>query len=176
MVKVDISSAPRAKGGDMVAETLAAPASAAGTAAAQALGTDAWTSMRERVAEVFGRGIRERTEAALSRLDESALTLTDHGRPTDVARAGALLAASLTCQFEVLLDSVSDADREVVIGLLRVLLAMRDDSGVTSEAAGIEVHGNIETHSEGSSVAVSIVQGGLHMERPPQPGIEQIGR
>ncbi|MFF3374783.1 hypothetical protein ACFYXF_17775 [Streptomyces sp. NPDC002680] len=163
----------------MVTETLMALASAAGAAAAHAFGTDAWAAMRVRVAEVFGRGDVTRTEAALRRLDRSVLTLNSDTDPADIERASALLAASLCAQFQTLLESVDEGDRVLVVDLLHEMLSgqSRTDGGVSAGEAGIAVSGDIKVRSEGrGSFTAGVVQGGVHVTLPPQPGPEQLGR
>ncbi|MFD3580403.1 hypothetical protein [Streptomyces sp. NPDC058644] len=159
----------------MVAETLATLAAAAGTAAAQAFGTEAWTTMRARVAEVFGRSDRDRTAAALRRLDESALALSDDGQSVDANQVSVLLAASLRAQFEVLLDSLGEEEQRVVVGLLHALLGQQEtDHEATAGTAAITVWRNIKIHTEGESTAVVHNEGGIHIERPTRPGAEHI--
>ncbi|MBD3147538.1 hypothetical protein [Microbispora bryophytorum] len=97
----------------MLVEWLAAVAAAGGTAVVQAADTDMWVSVRQRVAHVLGRDDpgRERTE--LMRLDLTATDLASLA-PGEAALIRARQEASWTARFEMLLESLGEAERERV--------------------------------------------------------------
>lgn len=97
----------------MLVEWLAAVAAAGGTAVVQAAGTDAWTSVRQRAARVLGRDDPEREQAELTRLDRTATDLASLA-PGEAALVRARQEASWTARFEMLLESLGEAERERV--------------------------------------------------------------
>ncbi|MEU7936654.1 hypothetical protein [Microbispora bryophytorum] len=97
----------------MLVEWLSAVAAAGGTAVVQAADTDMWVSVRQRVAHVLGHDDpgRERTE--LMRLDLTATDLASLA-PGEAALIRARQEASWTARFEMLLESLGEAERERV--------------------------------------------------------------
>ncbi len=97
----------------MLVEWLAAVAAAGGTAVVQAAGTDVWVSVRQRVAHVLGRDDHEREQAELMRLDQTATDLASL-TPGEADLIRARQEAAWTARFEMLLESLGEADRERV--------------------------------------------------------------
>ncbi|MFG1862523.1 hypothetical protein [Microbispora bryophytorum] len=97
----------------MLVEWLSAVAAAGGTAVVQAADTDMWVSVRQRVAHVLGHDDpgHERTE--LMRLDLTATDLASLA-PGEAALIRARQEASWTARFEMLLESLGEAERERV--------------------------------------------------------------
>ncbi|TQS26117.1 hypothetical protein [Microbispora sp. KK1-11] len=95
----------------MLVEWLAAVAAAGGTAVVQAAGTDVWVSVRQRVAHVLGRDDPEREQAELMRLDQTATDLASLA-PGEAALIRARQEAAWTARFEMLLESLGEAERE----------------------------------------------------------------
>lgn len=120
-----------------MAEALAALAAAGGTAVVQAAGTDAWETLRQRVARLLGRGSLERERTELERLDRTAATL-------DTAEEGALeqvlvsQEASWRTRFETLLEDAHDDEREELATALGELV----EQARQARAAGGGVSGN----------------------------------
>ncbi|MFF9341298.1 MULTISPECIES: hypothetical protein [unclassified Streptomyces] len=122
--------------GDLLAETLAALAAAGGGAVVQAAGTDAWYAVRQRVAELFGRGDAERGRAELERLDRTARAL-EPGAATDPDREQSHQEGFWQGRFEALLESLDAGDRERTAQDLRALLAfVAGEGGDTALATG----------------------------------------
>ncbi|MFE1872975.1 hypothetical protein ACFW9N_19015 [Streptomyces sp. NPDC059496] len=92
----------------MLEAALAAAAVAGGTAVVQAAGTDAWNGLRSRVARLLGRGDPALEQAELERLDQTATALREL-EPAEADRVRIRQEASWQTRFEVLLESVSDA-------------------------------------------------------------------
>ncbi|SES34958.1 hypothetical protein SAMN05216188_1378 [Lentzea xinjiangensis] len=119
----------------MLAEALVAIAAAGGTAVVEAAGTDAWRSVRERVARLLGRNAPERERAELERLDQTAAAL-DAADPGQEAALRTRQEASWQTRFELLLEDADDAEREQLVNELRGLV---DE---TAQARSSAVSGN----------------------------------
>lgn len=102
----------------MLAEALVALAAAGGTAVAQAAGTDAWETLRQRVARLLGRGSPERERAELERLDRTAASVEAAGEgEAELVLVGQ--EASWRTRFETLLEDAGDAERQEIATALR---------------------------------------------------------
>ncbi|CAM5701895.1 hypothetical protein [Streptomyces griseomycini] len=108
----------------MLAEGLTALAAAGGSAVVQAAGTDAWTGLRRRVAEIFGRGDSTRAAAELERLEATAQTLLPVTSGAGDAAALRLRQEGVWAgRFEALLEGLDEEDRERAVTELRELVA-----------------------------------------------------
>ncbi|MFI0813166.1 hypothetical protein [Streptomyces echinatus] len=159
----------------MVDPALIALASAAGTAVAQAAGTDAWQGFRERVARVFGRGPAPTAaqEAALARLDRTAAELES----ADTGAAEAARTAAETAwrtRFRDLLDELDEDGREQVAAQLRELVALAQQAGGGVSAAddGVAIGGDVHIHARNRGVA-AVKMGDVTIGNPPLPGPDQ---
>lgn len=160
----------------MLAEALAALAATGGTAVIQAAGTDLWATFRERVANLFGRGHKRQTEAALEQLDQTAVMLeqavTDSEDETDVERVRTRLEIAWQTRFTDLLESLDPGEREEAAERLRELVELAQ-GGVSAATGGMAVRGDVDIHAEGGSVAAGVIHGGVSIGNPPQPGPDQ---
>jgi hypothetical protein len=109
----------------MLDQALIALASAAGVAVAQAAGTDAWQSFRERVTRVFGRGPAPEAaqEAALDRLDRTATEL-ESADPGAAERVRDAAVAAWQTRFQDLMEDLDEDGREQTAAQLRELVAL----------------------------------------------------
>ncbi|MEU0187058.1 hypothetical protein ABZ312_38790 [Streptomyces sp. NPDC006207] len=105
----------------MLAETLVALAAASGTAVAQAAGTDAWETLRQRVARLLGRGNPERERVELERLDRTAAALEAAGEDA-VEQVLVDQEVSWRTRFETLLEDADDDEREEFAAALHELV------------------------------------------------------
>ncbi|WP_079109991.1 hypothetical protein [Streptomyces roseifaciens] len=155
----------------MLAEVMAALAAAGGSAVVQAAGTDAWAGFRQRVATWFGRGDLRREYAELERLDQTAATLSAAGT-ADAERVQIRQEASWEAMFVTLLESLDDAERELAAAQLRALLEEHNATavgGVSAEASGLAVGGNVNLRADHGSAA-ALRMGDVTLGNPPQPG------
>ncbi|GAQ56327.1 hypothetical protein [Streptomyces acidiscabies] len=105
----------------MLDEATLALAASVGTAVAQAAGTDAWTTFRDRLASTLGRGNAEREAAQRERLDRTA------GR-------GEETAAAWRTRTEDLLEDLPPAERAALEAQLKALVREFNNPGI---------HGNL---------------------------------
>jgi phosphotransacetylase len=105
----------------MLAEALVALAAAGGTAVAQAAGTDAWETLRQRVARLLGRGNPERERAELERLDRTAAAVEAAG-DGEAERVLVGQEASWQTRFETLLEEAGEAERQELATALSELV------------------------------------------------------
>lgn len=152
-------------------------ATAAGTAVAQAVGTDAWNGVRGRVARLFGRGrtaqAPEQTadQAALEQLDRTAAEVEGAGPDVEEARSRA--AASWRTRFEDLLGNLDDTAQGQVAAALRELVAEeRARGGATAGDGGVGVSGNVSIKADHGSAA-ALNMGNVSFGNPRQPGMPQ---
>ncbi|MGW6521680.1 hypothetical protein [Streptomyces sp. NPDC054962] len=132
----------------MLAEALAALAAAGGGAVVQAAGTDAWTGLRRRVGEIFGRGDAARAQAELERLEHTARVLGADAS-VDVAAERLRQEGVWAGRFEALLEGLDDAGRQRVAEELRELLSFVAASpGDAAVATGRAV-----AHDGGSAIS-----------------------
>ncbi|MFE1546349.1 hypothetical protein [Streptomyces sp. NPDC058718] len=151
--------------GALLAETMAALAAAGGGAVVQAAGTDAWYAVRQRVAELFGRGDAERGRAELERLDRTARAL-EPGAVTDPDRELSRQEGVWQERFEVLLESLDAGDRERTVQDLRALLAFVAGEGDDTALAT----GNALARDGGSAVTGVKRSGGGRAARAVNTG------
>lgn len=159
----------------MLDQALIALASAAGTAVAQAAGTDAWQSFRERVARVFGRGPAPDTAqgAALERLDRTAAELESADAGT-VERVRHDAAAVWRARFQDLLEDLDESGREQAAVQLHELVALAQQvrGNVSTGDEGIAISGSphIEAHDHS---AAAVKMGDVTIGNPPSPGPDE---
>ncbi|GAA4574093.1 hypothetical protein [Planotetraspora kaengkrachanensis] len=125
----------------MLAEALVALAAAGGTAVAQAAGTDAWESLRQRVARLLGRGIPERERTELERLDRTAADVEAAG-DGETERVLVGQEAAWRTRFETLLEEAGDAERqEIAIALRELVEQVRQVQSRGGGVSGNTFHG-----------------------------------
>ncbi|ESP95707.1 nephrocystin (plasmid) [Streptomyces sp. GBA 94-10 4N24] len=105
----------------ILAEALVALAAASGTAVVQVAGTDAWQTLRQRVARLLGRGSPEREQVELERLDRTAAVL-NAAREGETERVLASQEATWQTRFETLLEAAGDDEREQFTAVLGELV------------------------------------------------------
>ncbi|MGQ4388900.1 hypothetical protein [Streptomyces sp. SAS_270] len=157
----------------MLDQALIVLASAAGTAVAQAAGTDAWQGVRERVARIFGRdGTRPSAQTtALERLDRTEAELESAG--SDMLEPVRQAAASWQTRFQDLLEDLEGSERAHTADVLRELVAQAQQAGGLSAAGnGIVIGGNADIRAENHSVA-AVRMGDVSIANPPVPGSDQ---
>ncbi|MEV5315495.1 hypothetical protein [Streptomyces sp. NPDC052610] len=117
----------------MLAEGLTALAAAGGTAVVQAAGTDAWATLRDRVAGWFGRGDAARERDELERLEATAGELTAAEGGADAERLRAHQEQAWQARFAMMLESLREQERARAAAELRDLVgpAAAEESGGT---------------------------------------------
>ncbi|MFD4629115.1 hypothetical protein ACFVYR_04335 [Streptomyces sp. NPDC058284] len=103
----------------MLSDSLAALAAVGGGAVVQAIGTDAWTTLRAGVARLFGRG--ETDSGTLARLDRTAADL-DEVASAESGAVRADLSRAWRTRFEDLLDALPEPERRAAERELRALI------------------------------------------------------
>jgi len=158
----------------MLEETLLAVAAAAGTAVAEAAGTDAWTEFRGRVARWFGRGNTESERTVLEHLDQTAAALQSAGE-NGLERARIRQEASWETRFVDFLESLDEGERDEFAARLSHLVQEQTEyvaqSGRTSASGerAAAVDGDANIHAEGGSAA-ALTMGDVTMGLPsPDP-------
>ncbi|WP_331738550.1 hypothetical protein [Embleya sp. NBC_00896] len=156
----------------MLSESLTALAAAGGTTVVQAMGTDAWTTLRTGIARLFGRGDAGRGEqVALERLDRS---LAEVETSADTDRTREHVALAWRTRFEDLFDALSDDERVVVETELRSLLSEAEASpGVSATGfRSAAVGGDLSISAQDGAAAAfnmgDVTLGGSPV--PPAPG------
>ncbi|MFG3245209.1 hypothetical protein [Streptomyces sp. NPDC048187] len=109
----------------MLAESFIALAAAGAGAVVQAAGTDAWTALRQHLAQWFGRGEEEREQATLERLDRTAAEIdaASSSDPEQATRTVDRQEGGWQRDIEQQLESLSEAEREQAAAELRALIA-----------------------------------------------------
>jgi hypothetical protein len=130
----------------MLAEALAALASAGGTALVSAMVTDGWEGVKHRVARLLGRGDPKATSDVLARLDESRAQVAGRSG-ADLEQAHAEQAVVWQAWLGDLLESHPEAE-----GGLRALLA-------EVQAQLIGSAGRVEQYVAGFGQSQQAVQG-----------------
>ncbi|MFD4482105.1 hypothetical protein ACFWPU_39170 [Streptomyces sp. NPDC058471] len=148
---------------------------AAGTAVAQAVGTDAWQNIRARVARLFDRGAGQDAAATvtLERLDHTAAELENTDPDADEAARSAAGAAWQT-RFQDLLEELPEADRNQAAAQLRELVgdARQAHKTVSATGEGIAIVGGVHIAPSDHSVG-AVKMGDVHLGNPHTPGPEQ---
>ncbi|MBO0883329.1 MAG: hypothetical protein J2P17_23935, partial [Mycobacterium sp.] len=96
----------------MLAEALAALASAGGTAVVSAMATDGWAAVRTRTARLFGRGDATREAAAAKRLERVRAEL-DKLSGAELAQARAQQEAAWATRLADLLEEQPESESEL---------------------------------------------------------------
>ncbi|MER5199831.1 hypothetical protein AB0E04_47755 [Streptomyces sp. NPDC048251] len=151
----------------MSAEAVAALAAAGGMAVVQAAGTDVWTSVRQAVARMLGRGDAGQEAAELTRLDQMQAVLA---AGEDVAGQRARWEAVWQTRLEVLLEALDAQGRAAVAAQLAAVIAQAQSAhgGVHAAPGGVAVGGDMRITAEDGSVAGAVVrvEGGVRMTGP----------
>jgi hypothetical protein len=151
-----------------LADSLMALASLAGNTLVAAAVTDAWENARRGVAQLLGRGDRDRTKIAERRLDETRGQLTA-ASGADLEQAQAVLAARWATRLADLLeeDPDAEADLRALVGQIQAELPASVVSAADhSAAAGRDM--NIE--ASGGGIAAAVIHGNVAPPGPTGPG------
>ncbi|MGD6742993.1 hypothetical protein ACOKM3_14245 [Streptomyces sp. BH106] len=156
---------------------MAALAAAGGTAVVQAAGTDAWTGFRQRTALWFSRGIPQRENAELERLDRTADGLESAG-PAELEQVRIRQQAAWQARIEVFLESLDGTERDQAAEQLNALLEQCiPQGGVSAGQGGQAVGGNVDIRADHGAVAAwsirDVTLGTGSDENPPPPGAPQ---
>lgn len=119
----------------MLPEALLAAAAAGGAAVVQAAGTDAWTTVRGRLARFLPGGGDEERERALQATHAALAAVAD----PDAAAEQARQAEVWTARFRVALEQLPVATRELMAAELHALL----DDCDPAEGGGARMTGNV---------------------------------
>lgn len=154
----------------MLEESLTALAAACGGAVVQAAGTSLWTGFSNRVARLFGRGDDRTAQAILVRLDRTAAAL-GQAAADDTERLRTVEESSWRTRFQDLLDDLPEGERDEVAAELRELVdSAGRQGGVTAGNGGLAVGGNVNNRADNGSVAAGVINGGVSLGTPHQPG------
>ncbi|GAA2753220.1 hypothetical protein [Kitasatospora cinereorecta] len=157
----------------MLVEALAALATAGGTAVVQAIGTDAWEAVRERIARLFGRHEDRQAQLALERLDQTAGAV-EQADPDRAEHVRTRQEAAWQSRFEDLLESLNEAERMQAASELRELVELARTAGsVSAGDSGLAAGRDIEVHAENHAVAGGVIRGSVHMGNPPTAGADE---
>lgn len=154
----------------MLTEALLAAAAAGGKAVAAAMGTEAWQTVRRRVAALFGT---DRT--ALHDLEKDAARV-ESGDLRDADTETALrteLSRQWRARFETLLKELDPAGRAQVSDELHALAATVEGQGVFTHVArnhGTVIGRDNIVSAPGGGTAVGENHGGITINPPPRPG------
>jgi len=154
-------------------EALVTLAATAGSAVVQAAGTDLWASVRDRVAQLFGRGDQKQTQRVAERLDNTA-SILEKADEADSEQLRSSQQVSWQTRFTDLLEGLDGAEREQAAGQLRELVdqVQQRVGGVSAGSKGMAVGGNVNVHADRQSGAAGYVSGGMNVGNPPpsRPG------
>lgn len=125
----------------MLTEALMAAAGAGGTAVVQAVGTDAWTALRQRVARLMGRGEPQRERVELERLDRTAQVLMEADVTGETERALLRQEASWQTRFESLLETLEESEQQQVATELQALVAEQQEYAARQGVVGNTFNG-----------------------------------
>jgi hypothetical protein len=141
-------------------------AALAGNAVVTAALTDAWETVRQRFARLFGRG--QPDSATERRLDatHSKLTATP---AAELAEAQDDLAAQWTTRLADLLDEHPDAEAELR-ALVAEVQAMLPAESVSSADHSLAAARDINIGADRGSVAAGVIHGNVAPPGPTQPG------
>ncbi|MDT0448078.1 hypothetical protein [Streptomyces hesseae] len=134
----------------MLEEALTALAAAGGAAVVQAAGTDAWTGLRQAVANWFGRGNGQRERAELERLDRTAGEL-ETAEAAAAEQVRIRQSAAWQARIELFLESLAEAERTQAAEQLRTLLAQHTpEGGVSTGQGGPAAGGDLSVTASGA--------------------------
>ncbi|MFE4582821.1 hypothetical protein [Streptomyces chartreusis] len=159
----------------MLAETITAVAAAGGTAVIAAAGTDLWTSFRDRLAKLLGRGDAEAEQTILQHLERTAAELPP-ASPNGSGATRSQLEAAWAGQIASILRTLPDYEGEELAGRLQELtaeIALRAKTrGNIAEARdhGQAIGGDMNINAENGGYAAGQMNFGSMPENPPQPG------
>ncbi|PJN40735.1 hypothetical protein CG747_10360 [Streptomyces sp. CB02959] len=114
----------------MLEQELRALSAACGASLVDAVGTDAWTGLRQAVAGWFAQGDAQRERVERDRLDQIAGELQT-AEATEKEEVSVSLKAVWQTRIETLLSSLDDTERTLAVTRLRCLLLQHALSTIT---------------------------------------------
>lgn len=145
----------------MLTEALTALAASGGAAVVQAAGTDAWATLRGRIASVLSRGEAQRERAELERLDQTAAELSgssaDHVEIVNAVQMGIWQA-----RFEQVLEAAGERDRA---SLVQELQSVISDAMAAVTKGNRAWHGSVkqDAKASGNARVFQVGQGDLNI-------------
>ncbi|MEV6114766.1 hypothetical protein AB0L59_20165 [Streptomyces sp. NPDC052109] len=125
------------------------------------------------MARLFGRGDDRTTQVTLVRLDRTAAAL-GQAAADDAERVRAGEETSWQTRFQDLLDELPEREREEAAADLRELVeSVSRQGGATAGDGGLAVGGNVSIRADRGSAAAGVINGGVHLGTPHQPGPAQ---
>lgn len=149
-------------------EALIALAALAGNTVVAAAATDAWEAARHKFAQLLGRGDRDRTRLAESRLDQTRQQL-EGATGQELERAQAELARV----WQVRLEDLLEEDPSIEAGLRSVVEEIRAalPAGVVSAADHAVAAGrDVNIRADRGGFAAGVVRGNVAPPNPTAPG------
>ena len=141
----------------------------AGNALVQAMVTDGWEGVRQKVARVFGRG---QTDARIERRLDAARDQITAAVPADLAKVQALLVTQWETRFADLLADYPDAESELITLVDEIRASLPVTAADHSVAAGRDVL----VRAEDASVAAAVIHGNVNLPSPlPGSGKQLAG-
>ncbi|WP_327257175.1 hypothetical protein [Streptomyces sp. NBC_01244] len=158
----------------MLTEALVAIAAASGSAVVQAASTDAWTSFRQRIARILGRGDTQRERAELERLDRTAAALGE-APEGEAARIRDRQEGTWQARFETLLEGLDEPEQQEAVDQLQALLAEYSTPASSASAAtgGLAAGRDVRISGGQGGIAAGIINGGAHIGTPHKPDSSQ---
>lgn len=149
------------------ADELMALAGLAGRTIVTAAATDAWESVRGKIARLLGCGDAERTKVAESRLEQTREQLSAAG--ADEERVHAALADRWTGRVADLLEDVPgiDANLRALVDEIRASLPAGQ---VLSSDHSVAVGGDMSVSASGGAMAAAVIHGNVAPPGPTVPG------
>jgi hypothetical protein len=128
------------------------------------MATDAWHTVKDKVAKLLGRGDHLAEQSMRDTMDEDAATVA--ANPTDPE-----LARNLGVQWTARLRDLLRADPQAA-DALRDLIA-DTQRHVTAGGHGVAVGGNLHIQAGDGGIAAGAIHGSVHLSNPSQPGTGQ---
>jgi hypothetical protein len=148
-----------------VGPELVALAASAATTLVNAMATDAWQTVRTRVARLLGRGEARAEQLALETLDEDAATLA--AEPNAEARQ------DLTAGWAARLRDVLRSDPEAAEALRELIAEAASPRTVSADGHGVAAGGDVRIEASHGGVAAATIHGAVTVPYPSQPGTKR---
>jgi hypothetical protein len=141
-------------------------AATAATALVQAMVTDGWEGVRQKVARLFGRGKPDaQTEKRLDATQRELVSVA----PGELAAAQSRLAAQWETRFGDLLTDHPDAEQE----LAALVEELKAYAPVVAADHSVAAGRDVNIKAESGSVAAGVIHGNVALPGPMPPGPAQ---